>query len=762
MIAGRWVVSAALVLGFLVGLSVRVPITGTALTDRVWCGLAAALLVAAVARASDLVALWFAAIAVAISLISFWTIPAAGALLLALWSVRRGREQVRGAAIGVLGTAALLHPADSDHRALVVGAVLLACTPVLLSGLRSLSRSGRRRVVLVGAVFAGTMVIGAGALALAASSARGPAGRGITQARDAADATRATRFDAAAAGFADAEASFNAARSAVDAPWLSPVLALPVLGANLGAVRTGLDAGVELASAAQATASAAPYDKIHLVNGRVDLGEIDAMVAPVAALERSVDHVAAALSALDRTWLLGPVRSRVSELTTQIDAAAPQVATASLAVDQLPSILGQGGRRTYLVAFTSEAEARFLGGFVGSYGLLTADDGALHFEGGAGGVSALNSSLGPDVPFVATPEFRSRYARFRMQEFAQNWTAAPDLPSDAAVMEQLYAHATGVHVDGVLTIDPAGIAALLRITGPIKVNGIKALNADNVVEYLLHGQYVQFGLDPTGRRDVLTEIARTAFDELLRSPATTYHDLSRAFGPAVEDGHIMFTVFDPRSEELLDRVGVTGRFDPHPADLLFSLRNSDSLANKIDYFLHRSTTYDATIDPRTGHIEADVTIVLRNDAPSSGLPPYIIGTGELAPRGDSGSYVSLYTSLGVTETSIDGERVLFQGESEYGVLVLSRGVIIPSKGSRTIRMHLRGSVPIDGGQFTMSLPHQPVVNADPFTLTIRSTDPSRPIRSITGPGREQQVDADGSVTVSGDQTSNQHLTIRTG
>ena len=689
-------------------------------------------------------------------------VPALLSVGLACWSVRAGAARAdarRGAAVGLLGAVALLHPSGSANPPLIASLIVAAIVPVVISAMRRTHHTARRRVLLTLGAAAMVSALSLVALVIAGLSARAPARSGVDRARSALDATRAGNLEAATTRFADSQTAFADAHSTVSAPWLEPALFIPVLGANLQAIRTGISAGADLAGAAHDAAAAAPYDQIHLDAGRIDLAAIDALAAPVSALQHTVDQVGSSLAAIDDTWLFAPVRTRVQDLATQVDDASPQVATAALAVDQLPDLFGQNGTRTYLVVFTSEAESRFLGGFAGSFGILTAQNGAVHFDG-SGGSGSLDAKLGPDVPYVATAAFKERYARFRMQEFAQNWTAAPDLPSDAAVMEQLYAHATGVHVDGVLTIDPAGIAALLRITGPIKVDGVQTLNAGNVVEYLLHGQYVQFGLDPTQRRDLLAEIAKKAFDELLRTPSTTYKDLSRAFGPAVEQGHLMVTVFEPRSEELLDQIDVTGRFDPHPGDLLFSLRNADSLANKIDWFLHRSTTYDATIDPRTGIVDAEVTMVLANDAPSTGLPPYIIGTGELAPRGESGNLLSIYSSLSVVGATVDDQPVMFQSEREFDVNVLTRGVSIPSKGSRTVRLHLRGTVALREGSFTISLPHQPVVNDDPISITIRSTDPRSVPAAISGFDGATLSAAPGALTVSGPAVHTELLTVR--
>ena len=46
---------------------------------------------------------------------------------------------------------------------------------------------------------------------------------------------------------------------------------------------------------------------------------------------------------------------------------------------------------------------------------------------------------------------------------------SPDFPSVAEVLETLAPQAGLPRVDGVLSVDPAGLAALLQLTGPVTV-----------------------------------------------------------------------------------------------------------------------------------------------------------------------------------------------------------------------------------------------------------------------------------------------------
>jgi hypothetical protein len=326
--------------------------------------------------------------------------------------------------------------------------------------------------------------------------------------------------------------------------------------------------------------------------------------------------------------------------------------------------------------------------------------------------------------------------------------------------EQLFAAVTGVHVNGVIVIDPFGLASLMTLTGPIRVPGIaQQLTATNVADYLLHGQYLEFAGQVDERRDQLAEVAQKAFDELMKSPKTNYRDISRALGSAVSEGHLMFSAFDPHAQNLLDRLGLTRRFTPSANASLFTFRNSASFANKIDYFLHRNLIIDATIDPHSNQFEADITIELRNDSPASGLPAYVIGNKNGEPDGTNGMFFSIYTSGAITSSSLDGEPVVLFERPDRGLRVFSKGITIPPGTTKLLRLHLSDTIPATTTGFQLALPHQPMVNDEQLTLMMHSTDPKLVPRSLSGLADASVEISDGVLRATAPITADQTLSV---
>ena len=118
-------------------------------------------------------------------------------------------------------------------------------------------------------------------------------------------------------------------------------------------------------------------ESLRVVNGVIDVDAIELLERPFgdtnAALQRMSDVLASARS----PWLVAPVGDRVDQLADEVDELVEQTDRAVAAVQLAPSMLGRDGPRTYFVAFTTPAEARGLGGFMGTWAELRADDGRL-------------------------------------------------------------------------------------------------------------------------------------------------------------------------------------------------------------------------------------------------------------------------------------------------------------------------------------------------------------------------------------------------
>ena len=72
-----------------------------------------------------------------------------------------------------------------------------------------------------------------------------------------------------------------------------------------------------------------------------------------------------------------------------------------------------------------------------------------------------------------------------------NWFT--NYPTAARYAEQLYSYSSNHSVDGVIAFDQQMLVELLRVTGPIQVEGVDyPIDANNVVSYMRAALYLRW------------------------------------------------------------------------------------------------------------------------------------------------------------------------------------------------------------------------------------------------------------------------------
>lgn len=712
-------------LGGLVGAFASASPTGWGPSDVVLRAGAVALLSLAASRARRWTWIVCAGIAAVGAPSGLWFAVGAATMVAALIAVVVPRRRVSGAIVGALSGVVLLHLPD---RGVTLGAAwltLAASVPVFVSAYLVSPRRVRRRVHR-GLAIAGA-VVAAGFLCLLAASllAYSAAQRGASQARTGLAAvgegdseTAVDQLGAAAEAFGDASTIFGGW-------WMAPARAVPVFGQQVHAVRVMADEGRRIAATGARAALSADPQELRYEDGRIDLALVEAATPLLEDTAVVLEQSRAPLAAVDSPWLVGPVASALSEFRAEVDGVAPDARTAADAARVAPELFGGRGTRRYLVLFTTPSETRGLGGFIGSFAVLTAVDGKVELTR-SGRPNELNTAPGNcvdrriDASTPALADYVARYGRFQPECFFQDLSFSPDLPTVAAVAAQLFPQMGGVPVDGVLALDPYALAGLLEFTGPVSVEGVdEPLTADNAADFLVREQYLRFEGAEQQRRDALADASEVVFEELTRGSLPAPRKVADVLAPLVAQGRLGFVAFDPEVGAVLDRVGVSGRFEFPPEADAFQLVTQNGSNNKIDLYLQRRIGYDVRYDPGSGRIEATATITLENTAPAEGLPPAVIGSNDRGlPLGMNRVYVSFYTGLALREARIDDVQTPLEFQRELGKQVYSTYLEIPSGASRTITLELRGSRE-PGSDYRLVIGRQPVIQPDSVDVELR-------------------------------------------
>ena len=202
-------------------------------------------------------------------------------------------------------------------------------------------------------------------------------------------------------------------------------------------------------------------------------------------------------------------RRRLDDLARN---GASRLTDGSDAIGAALTFAGAGGDRRYLVAVLNNAEMRDQGAVLQSV-IAKFTGSRLSF--------ARSGSVGPrprpPAPTPLPPGTGAVFGPIRPTEVWQSVNATADFALSGQAMADMYRQATGQSVDGVIAIDVPGLAALLRVVGPVTAPGAPgAVDALNVGRVLLHDLYegVPYAGDQAGRRERLGDVPRAVIDRL--------------------------------------------------------------------------------------------------------------------------------------------------------------------------------------------------------------------------------------------------------
>jgi hypothetical protein len=508
--------------------------------------------------------------------------------------------------------------------------------------------------------------------------------------------------------------------------------AVPLLGSNVRAVRRSITAASHLTIGGSAILDAAePLERpdgridVPLRGGQVPLATIQDVQQAVADLSRTL--------ADDRDlpgssrFLVGPVRDLHRRVADELRSRRAQVEVLDHALGLLTDLAGGNGSRAYLIAVANSAEMRGSGGMILSYGGLA----------GSAGTFALTDfqridalKLPGPLPLSAVlglpADYLQRWDGFDPLELWRNANLAADFRIDARVLEAMTYAASGISPDGVLQVDPIGLAALLRAVGPVEVPEIGTVDADQLVPLVLHDAYVRYeGIER--RSDVLKDVAQAAFDRLLTGQYDSLRELGSALAEAAQGRHLMLHAIDPAVEAHARALGADGSLPDLDGTPAFHLTVQNVSANKLDYFV--DTAVGLSGDVARGTVRAEVLI--RNDAPAGASEPkYIFGPFDGSQAvGLYRGVVSLYLPRGATLVGVSGDppRSPPIKVSEDRRPIVSWTVDLPAQAASHVVLDLRLPPGRTDGEYQLAVVPSPRVR--PTALRVDLAAPGGRIRA---------------------------------
>jgi hypothetical protein len=543
-----------------------------------------------------------------------------------------------------------------------------------------------RRPAVVAALAVLTVVIVGVALTtvVVAAAVRTDLIRGRAELVAGRDAVVDGRFADAVTAFEGAQAHFDAAGDRADT-WPAAFAArLPLIGRTLDVLRSLADAASTSATAGVVVARGIDelpggIDGLISSDGSVSVTAMRELERVLAVAERAAISALRTVRATPSTLVPAPVSRARAQAINELETSRDLVRSARVLAGAFPSFAGAAEPRRYLFFAEDPAELRGTGGLWGAFALLDARQGRFSVSGFRP-VQTLPAVPPAQVP-VPFPEYRRNYGEYGAPAYWVNINMTPDFPSAARAALSAW-EATGHQpLDGVIAADPFALRELLRVTGPVRsrLQGV-SMNANDVVPFLTNGAFARF-TDSAERKVVLGEAARAVIERFLAMDQMAIARI-RAIVRSVSEAHLKVYASDPPVQEAFVRGGVDSGMHAD-GDIAAVIVNAGA-GGKIDFYSRRTIRHDVTL-VQGGGARATTAITIKNEAPSSGQPRYVIGPF-VGRAGDNIPLIAVFCGRGCRLIRAYRDRVpvkLGAGE-ELGLRFFRDYFTIPSHHERTL------------------------------------------------------------------------------
>ena len=423
-----------------------------------------------------------------------------------------------------------------------------------------------------------------------------------------------------------------------------------------------------------------------------------------------------------------------------------------------PKLLGAEGYgpQTYLVLLQNEDELRATGGFITAVGDITIENGEII-------TMSVEDSYAIDdlTKSTFTPPWQlSEYMQSGLWWIRDsNWS--PDFPTAAAWAERMYAYSGRHVVDGVIAIDQEAFRLLVMGTGPLQVEGVGDITADDLIEYMRAAK------DPTQCQGLIQEyrqeckdfmqpLAEALLSKLQGEAQFSWKNIAMAMLQALGERHVLVQIDDPIAASMLADRGWDGGVRPGVGDFLMVV-DSNLGFNKVNAVMEMQLTYQVDLSDWTS---PQAFLVVTHYNPTSGSddcvhePLSVIKNPEALEAGYQGliegcywDYLRVYMPEGAvlheataqsipSDWMIRGEPVparvddltntYVMSERIEGVLAFGTFLVVPmgEKVETEFRFQLPSFVSIssDGGKkikYQLHVQKQPGTGSVPISLQIQ-------------------------------------------
>ncbi len=326
---------------------------------------------------------------------------------------------------------------------------------------------------------------------------------------------------------------------------------------------------------------------------------------------------------------------KISQAKEGFQALSTVSSTSLEFINFIKDLTGTSDKKTYLILLQNNAELRPGGGFIGSYGEISFENGHLA-NLNVQDIYAIDGQLKEKIE--APKELTDKLGVKQLYLRDSNWS--PDFVAGSATVRDFYKKETGREVNGVIAIDLTFIQNLLEKIGPVKLEDYnEEISAQNLFERGEYHSEVGFTPGSTQKKDFFSSLTHTLIDKIIqglqsagtkdtKSPPFPWLEIINTTRLALSGKHMLLSFDDKNLSSLVKTKGWDNPlppifFDPGDDSLetrdFLALSEANLGANKANRFIERKVDYEMTIG-RDADLVAKLKITYKNNAKADTWP----------------------------------------------------------------------------------------------------------------------------------------------
>lgn len=327
------------------------------------------------------------------------------------------------------------------------------------------------------------------------------------------------------------------------------------------------------------------------------------------------------------------VREKLKKGLDTVDEVAGLVSTAKPLLEAAPYLLGIDEERQYLVLFQNDKELRPTGGFMTAYSIMKVDK-AKFDPVSSSDIYNLDAKYKPviTVPDPIAKYIKGPYALskgWRLRDM--NWS--PDF-FESMNLVSTEAEKVGIKgVDGIIAVDTQLLVYLLDAIGEIGVSGfgnfstkiVPECNCPQVIYELesfadTEGPIVWSENEPgkivyappnyDNRKKIIGPLMNSILANAMGQPKDKLPKLFEAGFKSLLEKHVLFYLFDEKSQAAVEAFGIAGRIKDYEGDYLH-INDANLGGRKSNLYVTQEVEQEISV-AKDGSVEKTLTITYKN------------------------------------------------------------------------------------------------------------------------------------------------------